>query len=124
MESKVLTSSKKAYFRKVLEQNLEVLLKGGDRDSLTEYSEDKYSELLDMATAELDAGLSFRFRERESNLVRKIYEALKRLEDGTFGICDECGRKISEKRLLVRPIATLCIACKQREEEYERLFGT
>jgi DnaK suppressor protein len=120
----MLTSSKKAYFRKVLEQNLDVLLEGGDRDSLTDYSKDKYSDLLDMASAELDAGLSFRFRERESNLVRKIYEALKRLEDGTFGVCEECGRKISEKRLLVRPIATLCIRCKEREEELERLFGT
>lgn len=120
-----MTSAKKAYFRKLLEQNLDVLLKGGgELNALIDYFKDENADPLDRASVELHASLGFRFRERDSNLIRKIREALERLEDDTFGICEECGREISEKRLQARPIATLCIKCKVKQEEYERLLGT
>jgi DnaK suppressor protein len=121
----MLTNEKRAYFRRVLEGNLDILLKNGsDREALTYYFKDGNADPLDKATEELHASLGFRFRERDSNLIRKIREALKRIDDETFGICDQCGRKISEKRLQVRPIATLCIKCKEKQEGFERLFGT
>jgi DnaK suppressor protein len=62
-------------------------------------------------------------RERESKLIGKIREALERIEDDAFGICEACGENITEKRLKARPVTTLCIDCKRREENNERLRG-
>ena len=55
----------------------------------------------------------------------KIQETLKRIDDGTFGICQECGEEISESRLKARPVATLCVECKRMQEiEEEKMAGT
>jgi len=120
----MLTSSKKAYFKELLEKNLDVLSKETDRSPSGECFRDENADPIDRASAESNESLDFRFRERQSNLIRKIREALERLEEGTFGICDECGTEISEKRLQVRPIAKLCIKCKEKQEIHEKLFGT
>jgi DnaK suppressor protein len=120
----MLTSSKKAHFKKLLEQSLDAFAKEGDHRSSSEFFRSENADPIDRASAESNESLDFRFRERNSNLIRKIQDALERLEDGTFGICDECGMEISEKRLQVRPIAKLCIGCKEKEENYEKLFGT
>jgi DnaK suppressor protein len=55
-------------------------------------------------------------------LAEKIESTLKKIEDGVFGICEECGRPISEKRLMARPIARLCIQCKEKEEMAEMIW--
>ena len=121
----MLSDGNKKYFRQALEQNLEALLRGeGKRQPLEDYFKDENADPLDRASIESHATLGFRFRERDSNLIRKLHEALERLEDGTFGRCDECGKQISTKRLIVRPVATRCIRCKERQEKQERLFGT
>ena len=78
---------------------------------------------LDQASIESGTNLAFRLRERESKLIRKIKDSLDRLEQGTFGICDKCGRQISEGRLRARPIATLCIKCKEEQERLEEVVG-
>jgi DnaK suppressor protein len=65
-----------------------------------------------------------RIKDRERKLITKVKEALDRIEDGTFGICDSCGRPISEKRLMVRPVTTQCIECKTEEEQKERVANT
>ena len=83
----------------------------------------KSPDFTDEASLESDRNLAFRIRERESKLIRKIEHALKKLEDGTFGICEECGREISEERLKARPIATLCIKCKEKQETEENVIG-
>jgi len=75
---------------------------------------DESPNFTDEASIESDRNLVFRIRERESKLMRKIEHALKKLEDGTFGICEECGEEISEQRLRARPIATLCISNRSR----------
>ena len=120
----MLTSSKKAHFKRILEQSLDALTKDSDRRPSSEIFRDENADPIDRACAESNESLDLRFRERNSNLIRKIRDALERLEDGTFGVCDECGSEISEKRLQVRPIAKLCIKCKEKQEEYEKLFGT
>jgi DnaK suppressor protein len=56
-------------------------------------------------------------------LLDKIQKALLRLDDGTFGVCEECGEKISQKRLEARPETTLCIRCKEEQERIEKDFG-
>ena len=83
-------------------------------------------DFIDEASLKSDRNLVFRIRERESKLIRKIEHALKKLKDGTFGICEECSEEISDQRLEARPIATLCIKCKQKQEteENHRAFMT
>jgi DnaK suppressor protein len=120
----MLTRSKKAYFKTLLEQNLDILSQSGYRSYSTHDFKDGNADPIDRASAELSASLGFRFIERDSNLIRKVRQALERLEEGSFGICDECENEISEKRLHARPIATRCIKCKEKQEKRERLFGT
>jgi len=73
----------------------------------------------DRATVESDRNLVLRIRDRERKLRNKIEEALARIEDGTFGVCEVCGEEISEHRLQARPVTTLCINCKSDQEEEE-----
>ncbi|UCD88290.1 MAG: TraR/DksA C4-type zinc finger protein [Desulfobacterales bacterium] len=88
---------------------------GKDARSIAYFRGDS-GDLTDRASLDIDKNVNFRIRERESRLIQKIKDALIRVENGTFGICEECGSKIPEKRLRVRPIATLCIRCKEEEE--------
>ena len=81
--------------------------------------QDESPDFADQAPMETDRSFIFRTRERESRLMRKINDALIRLEDGTFGMCQECGGEISVRRLKIRPIATLFIKCKQWQETEE-----
>jgi len=73
----------------------------------------------DRATLESDRNLTLRIRDRERKLRNKIEEALARIEDGTFGICESCGEPIGEKRLEARPVTTLCVNCKSSQEDQE-----
>lgn len=81
---------------------------------------ESFPDMSDQATAEADQYFLLRLKEREQKLLKKIDEALERIESGTFGICESCGEEISYKRLLARPVTTLCIECKTRQEEEEK----
>lgn len=70
----------------------------------------------DRATYESDRNLTLRIRDRERKLKKKIQEALDRIEDNSFGICEECEEEIGFERLLARPVTTLCINCKSDQE--------
>jgi DnaK suppressor protein len=74
----------------------------------------------DRASLEGNRNLTLRIRDRERKLLSKIDEALIRIDDGTYGICEECGNDISVDRLKARPVTTLCIACKAEQEADER----
>jgi DnaK suppressor protein len=112
------------YFRTILTQRLDDLLKKGDEETsrLRERTVDS-SDFMDQATMEADRSFRLRMRDRENKLVLKINEALARIEEGTFGICEVCGGEISIKRLKARPVATYCIDCKNRMEAVERAVG-
>ena len=73
----------------------------------------------DQASAESDRSFILRLRGREQRYIRKIDEAVERIEKGTYGICESCGEPIGVKRLEARPVTTLCIECKTRQEEEE-----
>ena len=75
----------------------------------------------DQATAEVDQNFSLRLKEREQKLLKKIDEALDRMETNTYGICERCGQEIPYKRLKARPVTTLCIDCKTLQEQEERI---
>ncbi|MDJ0784585.1 MAG: TraR/DksA C4-type zinc finger protein [Desulfosarcinaceae bacterium] len=81
------------------------------------------ADLIDRASQESMLSQVTRLRSRESNLMEKIIRALEAIEDGEYGICDACGEDIAVKRLLARPVTTLCIHCKQEMEENERRIG-
>ena len=96
-------------------------LEVGDRD----LSSDR-EDLLDsgdVATVELNQSFKIRLREREEKLMRKIDAALARIDAGSYGTCEECGEEIEVKRLAARPVTTLCIDCKSRQEAEEKSQG-
>jgi DnaK suppressor protein len=119
-----MLNMQKEYFEKLLSQNLsELLMRTGQAISGSTQSEERYPDFVDLALFESNAGLSFRISERQSRLIRKIAVALEKLRTGEYGICEECGAEISKERLMVRPVASLCIDCKRAEEKAERIRG-
>ena len=82
--------------------------------------QDDFSDEMDMALAESSLSFAGQVRERESKLLRKIDEALEQIDQGAYGECTSCGEEIGVKRLLARPVATLCIECKEEQERSER----
>ncbi|MGD2030014.1 MAG: RNA polymerase-binding protein DksA [Desulfobacterales bacterium] len=84
---------------------------------------DNMPDPLDRASFESDRSTLLRIRDRESYLIRKIKKALDRLEEGTFGICELCGKEIGIERLKARPVTLHCIKCKIKMEEMEKASG-
>ncbi|MGH7274582.1 MAG: TraR/DksA family transcriptional regulator [Nitrospiria bacterium] len=84
-------------------------------------SQENLSDVGDQATAVADQNFLLRLKEREQKLLKKIDEALERITNGTFGICESCGGEIGYKRLKARPVTTLCIECKTRQEQEEKV---
>ena len=78
---------------------------------------------MDLASSEYLQSFTFRLRGREKSFLDKIQKALVKIEDGSFGKCEECEEEISAKRLEARPVTTLCIRCKEEQEQKERSFG-
>lgn len=76
----------------------------------------------DRATQESEFGLELRTRDRERKLLRKINQALVRIDEGTYGFCEETGEEIGLKRLEARPVATLCVEAQERRELAERQY--
>ncbi len=77
----------------------------------------------DQAQAEMDRNFLLRLKEREQKLIKKIDQAVERIDIGTFGICRGCGNEIPLPRLKARPVADLCIECKTRQEQDELIRG-
>lgn len=77
---------------------------------------------IDRASLETDKSLDLRTKDRARKLILKIDEALERIEDGTYGYCEETGEEIGIERLMARPIATLCVEAQERHERMEKTF--
>ena len=111
-----------AYFQnKLLNWKLELI--NGATDTISGLSEETLQkpDMADRAQLEADASILLRARDRERKLISKIDSALRRIEDGTYGFCEETGDPISFKRLDARPIATLSIEAQERHERRERV---
>ena len=80
-----------------------------------------FPDMSDQATAEQDQSLNIRMRGREQKLLVKIEEALDRIANGTYGVCEMCEEPIAYERLKARPVTTLCIDCKTEQERQERI---
>lgn len=112
------------HFRNILETWKRDLMQEVDRTVLHMKDEAaNFPDPNDRATQESEFSLELRTRDRERKLIRKIDEALKRIEDGSYGYCNETGEEIGVKRLEARPVATLSIEAQERRERREKQYG-
>lgn len=109
--------------KKKLVKQREDLLSEAEHTLTTKINAEKESfpDPTDQAVAELDSNFLLRLRGREQKLLKKIDEAISRIDSGTYGVCESCGGPISVKRLEARPVTTLCIECKTQQEEEEKI---
>ena len=110
-------------FRELLNQHLQELLDEAEKtvSGMTGEKASNFPDPTDRASMESDRNFQLRIRDRERKLIQKIREAIERIDNGIFGICDECGEEIQLERLLARPVTTYCVDCKQRLEAEERV---
>jgi DnaK suppressor protein len=118
-----MNERQREYFRFKLMDWREDILKEA-KETLQHLQDDNqnHPDLADRATSETDRAIELRARDRQRKLITKIDAALQRLEDGTYGYCEETGEPISLKRLEARPIATLSIEAQERHERRERVY--
>jgi DnaK suppressor protein len=118
-----MNERQREYFRvKLLEWRDDILKEA--KETLQHLQDDNlnHSDLADRASSETDRAIELRARDRQRKLIAKIDAALQRIEDGTYGYCEETGEPISLKRLEARPIATLSIEAQERHERRERVY--
>ena len=108
------------YFRNLLHQRIaELRLEAGKTvENMDE--EGNFPDPTDRASMESNRNSVLRIRDRERKLIFKIQEALQRLDNGEYGVCEQCGEEIGIDRLKARPVTTLCIGCKSNQEIEER----
>jgi RNA polymerase-binding transcription factor len=118
-----MNERQREYFRKKLLDWKEDILKEA-KETLQHLQDENqnHPDLADRASSETDRAIELRARDRQRKLIAKIDEALARLEDGTYGYCEETGEPIALKRLEARPIATLKIEAQERHERRERVY--
>jgi DnaK suppressor protein len=113
----------RAYFRsKLVAWKNEILREA--RETLDHLAEESanHPDLADRASSETDRAIELRARDRQRKLISKIDAAMQRIDDGTYGYCEETGEPISLKRLDARPIATLSIEAQERHERREKVY--
>ena len=124
MEKQTTKQGKMETYKALLTQKInELLSEAGKTVSEMTNGKENYPDPNDRASLESDRNFELRIRDRERKLIMKMQEAIKRIDDGIFGICEVCGGPISEKRLMARPVTTLCIDCKTKQEKMEKLKG-
>ena len=120
-----LSKSELDRFQKILVEKREMLVANAQSTLHEDMALDANDlpDEMDLASSEYLQSFQFRLRGREKHFIEKIDRALAKIEQGDFGVCDECGEEISVKRLEARPETTLCIKCKEDQERVEKDFG-
>ncbi|MFN3658943.1 MAG: RNA polymerase-binding protein DksA [Pseudolabrys sp.] len=118
-----MNERQREYFRAKLLAWREDILKEA-KETLQHLQEENqnHPDLADRASSETDRAIELRARDRQRKLIAKIDEALTRIDDGTYGYCEETGEPISLRRLEARPIATLSVEAQERHERRERVY--
>ncbi|MCX5835256.1 MAG: TraR/DksA family transcriptional regulator [Deltaproteobacteria bacterium] len=111
---------KQEFFKKMIEKKLAEKVVASGRGTWGNDGE-KPVEFIDQAAAEFEVNLNLLFKARDDGQVAELIEALERLEQGIYGVCLDCDGEISEKRLKVKPTATLCIDCQETRERRRTL---
>jgi RNA polymerase-binding transcription factor len=118
-----MNERQREYFRlKLLDWREDILKEAKETLQHLQDDNQNHPDLADRATSETDRAIELRARDRQRKLITKIDAALQRIEDGTYGYCEETGEPISLKRLEARPIATLSIEAQERHERRERVY--
>lgn len=122
---KVMDAKALSRFRKLLTEEKQRILNNSKNALKNELalSPDDLPDETDLAASEINQNLVFKLRDRERQLLAKIDEALARIDEGSFGSCAECEEPIEPRRLEARPVSTLCIACKEKEEHREKIYA-
>ena len=122
-DEEFMNPRQRAYFRsKLVAWKNEILREA--RETLDHLAEESanHPDLADRASSETDRAIELRARDRQRKLISKIDAALQRIDEGTYGYCEETGEPISLKRLDARPIATLSIEAQERHERREKVY--
>jgi DnaK suppressor protein len=118
-----MNDRQKEYFRrKLLKWKDEILQEARETLAALQAESENHADIADRASSETDRAIELRARDRQRKLIAKIDAALTRLDDGSYGYCEETGDPISLKRLDARPIATLSIEAQERHERRERVY--
>jgi DnaK suppressor protein len=113
----VMNKDKTAYIRNFLVQKMEDL-RTSAKDTIIKLkkSNDKFADPFDQAAVEASKDVELNCRDKEWHLILDIKETIMRIDSGLFGICDHCGRPISQKRLMAAPMSKLCVICQEEIE--------
>ncbi|MGN6548484.1 MAG: RNA polymerase-binding protein DksA [Pararhizobium sp.] len=122
-DEEFMNGNQRAYFRAKLNSWKEDILREA-RETLGHLAEESanHPDVADRASSETDRAIELRARDRQRKLIAKIDAALQRIDDGTYGYCEETGEPISLKRLDARPIATLSLEAQERHERREKVY--
>jgi DnaK suppressor protein len=125
MTERALSAKDLKRFKKTLEDSRKAILENARKtmEEESNFDTDDLPDEIDQASSEYAQSMTFRLRDREKFLLKKIDKALARIEDGSFGICERCEEPINLKRLEARPVTTLCIRCKEEQEKKEQSYG-
>lgn len=117
-----MTPAELEEFRHLLHEQLQSLV-GEAKDTVSgmhDAARDTFADPTDRALLESNRNFNLRISDRERKLISKIQEAIARVDEGSFGVCEECGDDIGVSRLKARPVTTLCIECKEDQERREK----
>ena len=118
-----MNAKQKEFFRRKLNDwRDEIISETKETLNNLQYESSNFADLADRASSETDRSLELRSRDRQRKLIAKIDEALSRIDDGSYGYCEETGEEISLKRLIARPIATLSIGAQESHERKEKIY--
>ena len=118
-----MNDRQREYFRdKLLNWKTEILRESRETLQNLQDENQNHPDLADRASSETDRAIELRARDRQRKLIAKIDAALQRIDDGTYGYCEETGEPISLRRLDARPIATLSVEAQERHERRERVY--
>ncbi|AWM87630.1 RNA polymerase-binding protein DksA [Microvirga sp. 17 mud 1-3] len=118
-----MNERQREYFRrKLIRWKGEILKEAQETLAALQSENENHPDLADRASSETDRAIELRARDRQRKLIAKIDAALARIDDGTYGYCEETGDPISLKRLEARPIATLSLEAQERHERNERVY--
>ena len=118
-----MNERQREYFRRKLSGwKYEIIREAQETLATLQSENENHPDLADRASSETDRAIELRARDRQRKLIAKIDAALARIEEGTYGYCEETGEPISLRRLEARPIATLSIEAQERHERHERVY--
>ena len=125
LKEKYMCEKHKAYFKRKLTEWKSEIIKANNEALYNNSLDDNSSsaDMVDQASSYTEKNVEMRAINRQIKLISKIDRAIKKIKEGTYGFCEETGEPIGIKRLIARPIATLCIAAQEKHEKEEKVYA-